>query len=118
MAQVLPFLSSSSKFSRVQARLAFFKIRALWFWDSQAKPQGNSAVCRKRRLFVHIFQKRPDVHKIVLSVELLSPPPGSSVNFEDFLLICAVFPHFGPFWGGRGKTRFLQTKVLWTPRLF
>ena len=47
-------------------------------------------------------QKRPDVHKIVLSIKLRFPPPGKSVNFEDFLLICAFFPHFGPsfFWGG------------------
>ena len=28
------------------------------------------------------------------------PPPKESVNFEDFLMICAVFPHFGPFSGG------------------
>ena len=44
-------------------------------------------------------QKLPDVHKIVLSIKLRSPP-GKSVNFEDSLLICTVFPHFGPFFGG------------------
>ena len=48
------------------------------------------------------FQKRPDVHKIVLSIKLRSPPPGKTVNFEDFLLICTVFTHFGPFSGGGG----------------
>ena len=30
------------------------------------------------------------------------PPPGRSVNFEDFPLIRTVFPHFGPFSGGGG----------------
>ena len=49
--------------------------------------------------------KRPDVHKIVLSIKSRSPPPGKSVNFEDFLLIYTVFPHFGPF-GGGGLTKF------------
>ena len=52
----------------------------------------------------YILQKRPDVHKIVLPIKL-RPPPGKSVNFEDFLLICTVFPHFGPFSGG-GQTKF------------
>ena len=48
-------------------------------------------------------QKRPDVHKIVLFIKLRPPPPtGKSVNFEDFLLICTVFPHFGPFSAGGG----------------
>ena len=51
------------------------------------------------------FQKRPDVHKIVLSIK--SPPPQKkSVNFEDFILICTVFPRFGPFSGGVGGTKF------------
>ena len=54
-----------------------------------------------------INQKRPGVHKIVLSIKSRStPPPGKSVNFEDFILICTVFPHFGPFSGGGGKTKF------------
>ena len=47
------------------------------------------------------IQKRPDVHKIVLSIKSHSPP-GKSVNFEDSPLICTVFPHFGHFWGGGG----------------
>ena len=47
-------------------------------------------------------QKHPDVHKIVLSIKLRLPLPGKSVNLEDFLPICTVFPHFGPFWGGGG----------------
>ena len=46
-------------------------------------------------------QKRPDVHKIILSI----PRPGKSVNLEDVLLICTVFPKFGPFFGG-GGTKF------------
>ena len=41
------------------------------------------------------------VHKIAFP-----PPPGKSVTLEDFLLICAVFPHFGPFSGGGGKPNF------------
>ena len=44
----------------------------------------------------------------------LSPP--KSVNFEAFLLICTVFPHFGPFWVGGVKPN-LWTRILWTPRL-
>ena len=48
----------------------------------------------------NMMQKRPDVHKIVLSTKSRSPPPGKSVKFEDLLLICTVFPHFGGFSGG------------------
>ena len=75
------------------------------------------------------FQKRPDVHKIVLSIKSRSPPPpGKSVNFEDFILICTVFPHFGPFLGGGGvKTKFCGqefyghpdfSEPLWMARRF
>ena len=48
------------------------------------------------------FQKRPDVHKIVLPIKLRFPHPGKSVSFEDFLTICMVFPQIGTFsgWGG------------------
>ena len=35
------------------------------------------------------------------------PPPGQSVNFEDFLLICTVFPFSG---GGGGVNQILRTK--------
>ena len=53
--------------------------------------QQNNGLC--------MYQTRPDVHKIVLSVKLRPPPPPppKSVKFEDFLPICAVLPHFGPF---------------------
>ena len=54
-------------------------------------------------------QKRPDVHKIVLSIKsrFPPPPPRKSVNFEDFILICTVLPHFGPLsGGGGGRTKF------------
>ena len=52
-------------------------------------------------------QKHPDVHNIVLSIKLRFPP-RESVTFEGFILICTVFPHFGPFsgGGGGGKTKF------------
>ena len=51
-----------------------------------------------------LFQKRPDVQKIVLSIKSRPPPPPrKSVSFEGFALICTVFPHFGPFPGGVGK---------------
>ena len=57
------------------------------------------------RLFACV-QKRPDVHKIVLSIKLRfrPPPPGKSVNFTDlynfFLMLCL-------FSGGGGcKTKF------------
>ena len=54
-----------------------------------------------------IFQKRPDIHKIRLSIKLrFPPPPENSVNLEDFLLICTLFPHFGPFSRGGGFTKF------------
>ena len=36
---------------------------------------------------------------------LNNPLVGRSVNFEDFFLICTVFPHFGPFLG-EGGTKF------------
>ena len=49
-------------------------------------------------------RKRPDVHKIVLSIKS-PPPPRKSVNFEDFILIRAVFLILGPF-GGGGKPNF------------
>ena len=60
-------------------------------------------------------QKRPDVHKIVLSIKLRSPPPRKSVNFED--LVCTVFPHFGPFpgGGGGGKTKFCRQEFYGHP---
>ena len=61
---------------------------------------------------IYVIQKRPDVHKIVF------PPPRKSVNFEDLLLICAVFTHFGPFLGGGGQDQILRTRILWTPRTF
>ena len=32
-------------------------------------------------------------------------------------MICAIFPYFGPFSGGRGKPT-IADKNLWTPRLF
>ena len=50
------------------------------------------------------YQKCPDVHKIVLSIKLPSPP-WKCVNFEDFVLICTVFPHLGPFLGGGGGVK-------------
>ena len=41
--------------------------------------------------------------------------------FEDFLLICTVFPHFGPFGGGGGgrdKTKFCGQEFYGHPELF
>ena len=47
------------------------------------------------------------------SIKSRSPPPGKSVNFEDFLLICTVFPHLGPFRGGGGvKPNFADKKFM------
>ena len=64
----------------------------------------NEAILTLTLTPCNFSQKRPDVCKIVLSIKLrfppTPPPAGKSVNFEDFLLICTVFPHFGPFWGG------------------
>ena len=61
-------------------------------------------------------QKRPDVHKIVLSIK--SRPPQKKCQFWGFYTDLYSFSSFlGPFRGG-GETKFLQTKILWTPRLF
>ena len=59
-----------------------------------------------------MFQKRPDVHKIVLSIKSRFPPPGKSVNFEDFILICTVFPYFGRFSGRGGKPNFADKNFM------
>ena len=61
------------------------------------------------------ISERPDVHKIVLSIRLRSPPPGKSVKFEHVLLICTVFPHFGPFSQGGGvKPNFADKNFMHT----
>ena len=61
------------------------------------------------------FQKRPDVHKIVLSMKLRPPPPPrKSVNFEDVLLICTVFLILDPFRGGGGKPNFADKNFMGT----
>ena len=58
-------------------------------------------------------QKRADIHKIVLSRKLCFPPHGESVNLEDFLLICAVFPHFLALFGGGGvKPNFADKNFM------
>ena len=41
-----------------------------------------------------------------------SPPPGKSVDFEDFLLICTVFPYLGPFGGGGVKPNFVHKNFM------
>ena len=64
------------------------------------------------RVSTHVSQKRPDVHEIVLSIKLRFPPPGKSVKFEDFLLICTVFPHFGPFFWGGGEPNFADKTFM------
>ena len=51
--------------------------------------------------FSSLFQKRPDVHKIVLSITMRSPPPPEkSVNLRIFYW----FVQFFPIWGG-GETK-------------
>ena len=73
---------------------------------------------RSLQKYVNFFsenlQKRPDIHKIVLSRKLRFPPPlpRKSVNFEDFLLICTVFPHFGLF-SGRGGGYMREIGTMW-----
>ena len=61
-------------------------------------------------------QKRPDVHKIVLSIKIAFPPPPPPEKvsiFEDFLLICTVFPRFGPFSKGKGvKPNFAHKNFM------
>ena len=48
------------------------------------------------------------VHKIAFL-----PPPGKSVNSGGFILICTVFPHFGPFSGGGGvKPNFADKNFM------
>ena len=62
-------------------------------------------------------QKRPDVHKIVLSIKMRLPLPREEVSvlslfyrFVQFFLIWALYV-------GGGETNFAD-KNLWTPRLF
>ena len=44
------------------------------------------------------------------------PPPRKGVNFEDFILICAVFSSFWDlFGGGRGKTKFCRQEFYGHP---
>ena len=68
-------------------------------------------------------QKRPDVHKIVLSIELRFFPPKESVNLEDFatdfskvfFLILDLFVFF--FEGGGGSNQILRPQFgshIWT----
>ena len=57
------------------------------------------------RAYAYIFQKHPDVHKIALSIKSRFPPEKKSINFEDFILNCTVFLHFGVFFLG-GGTKF------------
>ena len=65
-----------------------------------------------------INQKRPDVHKIVLSIKLRSPP-RKVCQFWGFY---TDFYSFSSFWaqkfGGGGVNQILRTRILWTPRLF
>ena len=71
----------------------------------------------EQNLFNLSFQKCPDVHKIVLCIKLRSPPPpGKSVNLEDFLLICTVF-HILVFFsgGGGGVTKFCRQEFYGHP---
>ena len=97
-----------------------YSFRTLFRLFRDSGPEGPRRPCvgrgRSQYLSPIFFlsgfvQKRPvcgpDVHKIVLSIKSRSPP----------LLICTVFPHFGPFSGG-GQNQILRTRILWTPRLF
>ena len=63
-----------------------------------------------------VTQKRPDVHKKSLSIESRFPPSRKKCQFEDFILICTVFLHFGPFSGG-GETRFCGQEFYGHPDL-
>ena len=60
------------------------------------------------------IHKCADVHKS-LSIKLCfpTPTPLKSVNFEDFLLICTVLPHFGRF--SRGGTKFCGQELYGHP---
>ena len=56
---------------------------------------------RAQRARRGIFQKRPDVHKIVLSIKL-SPPPPEKVSILRIFYICTVFSSFWALFGGGG----------------
>ena len=49
--------------------------------------------------------KRPDVHKIALSIKSRCPPPRKKCQFWGFSTDLSCFPHFGLF-GGGGKPNF------------
>ena len=69
-------------------------------WDSKSLVIVKLSLLKPKKAKEN--QKRPDVHKIALSVKLQFPPPWKSVNFEYFLLICTFFLILGPFRGGGG----------------
>ena len=63
-------------------------------------------------------QKRPDVHKIVLSIKSRFPPPRKKCQFWGFYADLYSFSSFWALFGGGGvKPNFADT-ILWTPRLF
>ena len=82
---------------------------------AQIKLQNAERSCFQKSL-MSLIQKRPDVHKIILSRKLLCSRGQVSI-FEDLLLICTVFLILGPFWGGEGKKPNLADKNVmdtWT----
>ena len=60
-------------------------------------------------------QKRPDVHKIVLSIKLRFPPPRKASILRIFYWFVQFSSCWALFWGG-GEHNFAD-KNLWTSRL-
>ena len=84
-------------------------------WSNIAWVLGNPENTGKKLLrWFFDFQKRPDVHKIVLSIKLrFSPPPTPPPKVSIFYRCVQFFLILGLFGGGGG-----QEFYLCTPRLF
>ena len=67
-------------------------------WTHHGRQKKGFLSSKMRRFWV----KTPIWQMAPVSRAHVPPPPRKSVNFEDFLLICTVSPHFWPFVGGGG----------------
>ena len=58
------------------------------------------------------LQKRPDVHKIILSIKLRSPPPGTKCQFWGFSTDLYGLSSVWAFLGGGGQIQILRTRIF------
>ena len=80
------------------------------FSDGDVHVGKRSGVCMKDDFKLHLNQKRPDVHKIVLSLKLRSPP-RKKCQFRGLSTDLYSFPTFwGLFGGGVNQLLFFADK--------